>query len=117
MDRKTRHIAITFPVVFAMLVGAVIIYSVLQTSGTSSNAAHAESQAAAADPNVMVENMVCEFDVWVGQVVVDAEKELVKLGRVIRVFGPNTPATMDHRPDRINILHDDNGRIVQVTCG
>jgi len=34
-----------------------------------------------------------------------------------RVLHPNTPATMDYRPDRLNVLVDDNGKIERVSCG
>lgn len=35
----------------------------------------------------------------------------------IRVLRPGDMATMDHRPDRMNIRLDDNDRIEQIGCG
>lgn len=35
----------------------------------------------------------------------------------VRVLGENAAMTMDHRPDRLNIFHDESGKIVKVTCG
>ena len=34
-----------------------------------------------------------------------------------RILGPNDVATMDHRPDRLNIMTDENGVIIEVKCG
>ncbi|MBD3895538.1 hypothetical protein IEI94_06705 [Halomonas sp. ML-15] len=36
---------------------------------------------------------------------------------VVRVLRPGDAATMDHRPDRLNIRLDDDDRIEQITCG
>lgn len=35
----------------------------------------------------------------------------------VRVLRPGDAATMDHRPDRLNIRLDDDDRIEQITCG
>ncbi|MCQ9616477.1 I78 family peptidase inhibitor [Paenalcaligenes niemegkensis] len=35
----------------------------------------------------------------------------------VRVLRPNSVATMDMRPDRINLHTDDDGVIIRVTCG
>ncbi|MEX0970479.1 MAG: I78 family peptidase inhibitor [Paracoccaceae bacterium] len=35
----------------------------------------------------------------------------------MRVLRPNSAATMDHRPERINIAVDNRGVITSVTCG
>lgn len=37
--------------------------------------------------------------------------------RIARVLRPNEPATMDFRPDRLNIMVDDFGQITDLTCG
>ena len=34
----------------------------------------------------------------------------------VRVIGPNTAVTMDFRSDRLNIVHDVRGTIVDVGC-
>lgn len=36
---------------------------------------------------------------------------------LVRVLGENAPMTMDHRPDRLNVFHDDADVIVKITCG
>ena len=36
---------------------------------------------------------------------------------MLRVLRPGDAATMDHRPDRLNIRLDDDDRIQQITCG
>ncbi|WP_375174406.1 I78 family peptidase inhibitor [Pseudooceanicola sp.] len=38
-------------------------------------------------------------------------------GPDLRVFGPGAALTMDHRPGRLNIELDADGRIVAVRCG
>ncbi len=35
----------------------------------------------------------------------------------VRVLGENAPMTMDHRPERLNVFHDEGGEIVKVSCG
>jgi hypothetical protein len=37
--------------------------------------------------------------------------------KAVRVLGPNDAATMDYRPDRLNVRTDGDGRIVQIRCG
>ena len=36
---------------------------------------------------------------------------------LVRALKPNDAATMDYRVERINILVDDNNKIVRATCG
>ncbi|WP_435640070.1 I78 family peptidase inhibitor [Micavibrio aeruginosavorus] len=117
MDRKIRRIAITVPVAIAILAGCVIIYSVLQAAGGTGSVHASAGEAVAANPDVAIEEMVCDFDVWIGKEVAAAEAELRKLGRAVRVLGKDTPATMDYRHDRVNVIHDENGVITSVTCG
>lgn len=40
-----------------------------------------------------------------------------QLPRPLRIYTVDSPITMDHRPDRLNIVTDRNGRIVRVNCG
>lgn len=35
----------------------------------------------------------------------------------IRPLTPTQPMTHDYRPDRVNVLIDENNRVVRVTCG
>lgn len=35
----------------------------------------------------------------------------------VRVMGESDAATMDHRPDRLNVVHDESGMIIGVSCG
>jgi hypothetical protein len=37
--------------------------------------------------------------------------------RIARVLRPGDPATMDFRPERLNIMVDDFGQITDLTCG
>lgn len=35
----------------------------------------------------------------------------------VRVIRPDTAVTMDHRPDRLNVLVDESGTITEIRCG
>jgi len=35
----------------------------------------------------------------------------------VRVIGPNTPVTKDYRLNRLNIIHDAAGVIIDIRCG
>ena len=37
--------------------------------------------------------------------------------RIVRVFGPGDPVTMDFRPDRLNLVVSPRGRILEIRCG
>jgi len=53
---------------------------------------------------------------WIGQHVNEINKSVLG-NRTYRILGPNTPATMDYSPDRLNINTDDNGIVVEQICG
>ncbi len=57
----------------------------------------------------------CNFEDWVGKPV---DEEAVKAtGRKYRIMTPEQPATMDFNQERINVIHDDGGKVVRVFCG
>lgn len=57
----------------------------------------------------------CDFDAWVGQKVdMDA---IEKTGRIYRVLKPDSMMTMDHNPERVNVVHDDDMVVTKVWCG
>lgn len=37
--------------------------------------------------------------------------------KAVRVYGSGSAVTMDYRPDRLNIEHDDRNAIVKLSCG
>lgn len=53
----------------------------------------------------------------IGQPVQALEAAGLVAGPDVRVLGPTSMATMDHRPDRLNIKHDAGGTITEVDCG
>ena len=57
---------------------------------------------------------------YVGQVatpaVVEAARKAAR-AELVRALKPNDAATMDYRVERINILLDDDNRIIRATCG
>ena len=52
---------------------------------------------------------------WVGKRI-DVLND-VELPQGTRVLFPTTPATMDHREDRMNVVVDKSDRITRVDCG
>lgn len=57
----------------------------------------------------------CDFEAWVGQPVDEAAVK--ETGRVYRILKPDSMMTMDHNPERINVVHDDDGKVTRVWCG
>lgn len=53
------------------------------------------------------------FEERVGQVISDT----MDWPEGARIVYPWTAITMDHRPDRLNVILDENGTIVQIRCG
>ncbi|MBO9474602.1 hypothetical protein J7413_13710 [Shimia sp. R10_1] len=43
--------------------------------------------------------------------------EGVTTPEVVRVLGENSAATMDFVQERLNVVHDESGKIVKITCG
>ncbi|WP_375551175.1 I78 family peptidase inhibitor [Rhodophyticola porphyridii] len=35
----------------------------------------------------------------------------------MRVYGPDDAVTMDYSPERLNVIHDEDGIITRVECG
>ena len=60
----------------------------------------------------------CEFGFLVGLSVQQAEEQVKPLDRPYRILGPDSMATMDYNPDRINIMTDGGGNtVLSVSCG
>lgn len=57
----------------------------------------------------------CDFDAWVGQKV-DMDT-IEKTGRIYRILKPDSMMTMDHNPERVNVVHDDDMVVTKVWCG
>lgn len=47
----------------------------------------------------------------------DIRNVTVPADRSVRVIGPDTAVTLDHRPDRLNFDVDKNGKVLGVHCG
>ncbi len=41
----------------------------------------------------------------------------VTVPEMLRVMEENSPATMDFHENRLNVIHDADGKILQLTCG
>jgi hypothetical protein len=57
----------------------------------------------------------CDFEEWVGSPVDEAAVKAT--GRVYRLLKPDSMMTMDHNPERINVVHDNDGVVTRVWCG
>ena len=57
----------------------------------------------------------CDFEAWVGKPVDEAAVK--ETGRVYRILKPDSMMTMDHNPERINVVHGDDGIVTRVWCG
>lgn len=57
----------------------------------------------------------CSYEDWVGQPVNEAAVK--ETGRPYRVLTPDSMMTMDHNPERINVVHDADGKVTRVWCG
>lgn len=42
--------------------------------------------------------------------------QTMRFGVTLRVIGPDTAVTDDFSPDRLNIIHDDDGVITHIAC-
>lgn len=57
----------------------------------------------------------CDFEEWVGNPVDEAAVKAT--GRIYRILKPDSMMTMDHNPERINVVHDNDGVVTRVWCG
>lgn len=57
----------------------------------------------------------CSFEDWVGKPVDEAAVK--ETGRPYRILTPDSMMTMDHNPERINLVHDADGKVTRVWCG
>ncbi len=47
----------------------------------------------------------------------EAEMKAASGAKVVRMVGPDMAVTMDHRPDRLQVNLDRNGRVQSARCG
>ncbi|TVQ00172.1 MAG: hypothetical protein EA338_05830 [Roseinatronobacter sp.] len=59
--------------------------------------------------------MAAEFQQYVGQPLSALDKD--ELLQPDRIIGPDTAVTMDFRPERLNVEHDDERVITRIYCG
>ncbi|TRO91476.1 hypothetical protein FKB34_13370 [Glycocaulis profundi] len=72
----------------------------------------------AGDPAMDMDADACgatEYQAWIGTNVADIDE--ADLPEPNRVYVEGDAVTMDHRPDRLNIVTDADGNIVEVSCG
>lgn len=106
----------------AALLGLVIGCSDPQAKESAVGATHQD--AATSSPvmqpgEVALSDMMqgeCKFPQdWIGQKV---DRSAVQAAaKAFRILHPNDPATMDYRPDRLNVIINDNDIVTEVKCG
>jgi ribulose-5-phosphate 4-epimerase/fuculose-1-phosphate aldolase len=86
------------------------------SSGSSDGLVVDEDELEQAHNDHPAEEMTCgSYPEWVGQKVDRAAIEAT--GKPFRVIKPDSMVTMDHNPDRINVVIDDNEIVLEVKCG
>lgn len=73
--------------------------------------------ACAATTTVRTATLACEAGRYQSLVGRNVAEVTPIAGVVTRTLSPGQPATMDHRPDRLNLMVDEKGFIQQITCG
>lgn len=134
MDKKQKfRVVVIVPVIATVIIAGLAIYFVLQVaaSGGQGGTTYSPQMGEVSDPAHMTvangdagENAQeapvtieaeCNYNDWVGQPV---DEEAVKAtGRPYRILKPDSAATMDFNPERINVLVDDHDVVTAVRCG
>ena len=136
MDKKQKfRVVVIVPVIATVIIAGLAIYFVLQVaaSGGKGGTTYSPQMGEVSDPAHMTiangdtatgENAQeepamaeaeCNYNDWVGQPV---DEEAVKAtGRPYRILKPDSAATMDFNPERINVLVDDHNVVTAVRCG
>ncbi len=139
MDRaKKIRIVVIVPVIVTLIAAWGVLYMVLQAGMAGATPEQPASIAAGnaassptndgedvheflgrmseeATPPGELEAPACSFSEWVG-LPVDEEK-IKAAGRPYRILKPDSMATMDYSPERINVLVDEAGTVMAVRCG
>lgn len=124
-SRKNARMGITIAlcgagVVIALMAGVLVPAILSAAPGTdtavvsSSPVMDHEGHAPAVMDDAM---MTCDFNSLVGMTTADATAKIDEAGRPVRVLAPDGAATMDHSPARVNLMVDDKGTVLSVTCG
>lgn len=113
--RLTRLSVITGTVVAVVALAVVLV--TLFIAAPSADLPSVATQAGDAPSSSSAEQeQSCIYpEGWIGHPVdEDAVKDVAKS---YRILAPNTPATMDYRGDRVNVRTDEDGIVLDVTCG
>lgn len=134
MNKKQKfRIVVVVPVLATIIIAGMAIYFVLQlgaSGGGHTGVTYSPELGQVADPALIVASSEahesgdetpaiaeaeCNYNEWVGKEV--NEDALKATGRPYRILGPNSIATMDFSPDRINVILDDKKIVTAVRCG
>lgn len=139
MDKKQKiRVVVIMPVVATLVVLGAVVYFVLQVASVTPPGSSAQSSTLAAanattsspamapvehdnghdvDAHGVDGNVACDFDTLVGSDLPTARREIARTGRIVRPLREGDAATMDFNPERVNIILDETGRVLRVTCG
>lgn len=102
----------------ALILGLMAPLALAACAELKKGAEDVKDKVAANEPVDAEQGRTCGADThqdWVGQSV--AALNSVTLPKGARVLFPTTPATMDYRPDRLNIEVSKADKITRVFCG
>lgn len=135
MNKKQKlRVVVIFPVIAVMLVFGGVVYGVLQSAASPSEAPFPATMAQAGavegyaggvdapdSPPVSAEIPApvpsCAFGFLIGQTSEQAGAQIMPLNRPYRILKPGDAATQDYSADRINLNVDETGIVVSVNCG
>ncbi|QQG35939.1 MAG: hypothetical protein HYS17_10625 [Micavibrio aeruginosavorus] len=138
MDKKKKiRVVVIVPVIVTVIIACAVIYFVLQAASTASGGGttYSAEMAEVTDPahltvassegggshehedagGVSTDAATCDFSSWIGQHVNDIG--IKDAGRPFRILKPDSMATQDYVPDRINVMVDNSGVVIAVRCG
>lgn len=122
-SRKNARMGITIAlcgagVVIALMAGVLVPAILSAAPGTDTAVSSPVMEHGEQAPVVMDHAMMeCDFTNLVGMATEEATAKIDEAGRPVRVLAPNSAATMDHSPARVNLMVDDKGMVLSVTCG
>jgi|GEM_PF-1404810 hypothetical protein len=135
MDKKQKfRVVVIVPVIATVIIAGLAIYFVLQVGASGvahkgvtyspemgevadpADMAVANNEEGAAEQAPASSEAECNFPSdWVGKPV---DEEAVKaVGRPYRILAPDSAATMDFSPERLNVMIDDKKVVTAVRCG
>ncbi len=119
-SKRLARLSVMTGTVIAVVALSVVLVTLFIASPASheqtGNLSAVQTQAGDDAPATIGNEAKCDYPKeWIGKKADEAAVK--KQAKVYRILGPNSAATMDFNPQRINVLTDDDGVVKEVTCG